>query len=224
MPVDPDETLADPSPPKLNMAHPDTALELPWQRQRLRVPREDQTLFAVPSLRDAADVMVKNHAELKHARTNIQGRTLSHMRRWTRNAAVKAHIVTEDERETTGLRSLLNYGHTIGHGLEAAAGYDRYLHGEAVAIGMTGAAQLGLLQGVTSPELVERQAALLARFGLPSSYSGVDADAILAAMGRDKKVVAGDVSWVLLEDIGRSSLHRGVPREQVERVVTELSE
>jgi len=141
-----------------------------------------------------------------------------------RNAAVKAHIVTEDERETSGLRSLLNYGHTIGHGLEAAAGYDRYLHGEAVAIGMTGAARLGLLQGVTSPELVERQAALLARFGLPSSYSGVDADAILEAMGRDKKVVAGDVSWVLLEDVGRSALHRGVPREQVERVVSELSE
>ena len=60
--------------------------------------------------------------------------------------------------------------------------------------------------------------------GLPSSYSGVDADAILEAMGRDKKVVAGDVSWVLLEDMGRSSLHRGVPHEQVERVVTELSE
>ncbi|MCH7656374.1 MAG: 3-dehydroquinate synthase, partial [Chloroflexi bacterium] len=87
-----------------------------------------------------------------------------------RNAAVKARVVTEDERESSGHRMLLNYGHTIGHGLEAAAGYGRYLHGEAVAIGMTGAARLGVLAGVTPPELAERQGALLERFGLPSTY------------------------------------------------------
>ena len=91
-----------------------------------------------------------------------------------RNAAVKARVVTEDERETSGRRQLLNYGHTIGHGVEAAAGYDAYLHGEAVAIGMTGAARLGMLEGVTPPDLVERQASLIARFGLPSAYAGVD--------------------------------------------------
>ncbi len=140
-----------------------------------------------------------------------------------RNAAVKARIVSEDERETSGRRQLLNYGHTIGHGIEAAAGYDAYLHGEAVAIGMTGAARLGMMEGVTPPELVERQASLLARFGLPSSYAGVAPEAIMEAMSRDKKTSAGQVSWVFLDGVGRSSLHRGVPPESVERVVRELT-
>ena len=139
-----------------------------------------------------------------------------------RNAAVKARIVTEDERETSGRRQLLNYGHTIGHGIEAAAGYDAYLHGEAVAIGMTGAARLGMTEGVTPAELVERQASLLARFGLPSSYAGVAPEAVIDAMSRDKKTSAGQVSWVFLDGVGRSSLHRGVPPESVERVVREL--
>ncbi|MCH7607289.1 MAG: 3-dehydroquinate synthase [Chloroflexi bacterium] len=141
-----------------------------------------------------------------------------------RNAAVKARVVTEDERETSGHRMLLNYGHTIGHGLEAAAGYERYLHGEAVAIGMTGAARLGVLRGVTPPELAERQAALLDRFGLPSSYAGVAPEAVLEAMTHDKKAAAGALRWVLLEAAGRAAVHRDVPSADVERIVRELAE
>ena len=138
------------------------------------------------------------------------------------NAAVKARMVSADEREMSGLRQLLNYGHTIGHGLEAAAGYDAYLHGEAVAIGMTGAARLGMLEGVTPPELVERQASLIARFGLPSAYMGVEPEAILEAMSRDKKTTAGQISWVLLDGVGSSRTHRGISLERVAGVVREL--
>ncbi len=138
------------------------------------------------------------------------------------NAAVKARMVSADEREMSGLRQLLNYGHTIGHGLEAAAGYDVYLHGEAVAIGMTGAARLGMLEGVTPPELVERQVSLIARFGLPSAYAGVEPDAILEAMSRDKKTTAGQISWVLLDGVGSSRTHRGIAPERVASVVREL--
>ncbi|MDA0799112.1 MAG: 3-dehydroquinate synthase [Chloroflexi bacterium] len=139
-----------------------------------------------------------------------------------RNAAVKARIVTEDERETSGLRMLLNYGHTMGHGVEAAAGYDTYLHGEAVAVGMTGAARLGMAFGVTPAELVERQALLLRRFGLPESYTGVEPEAILEAMSRDKKVSAGQVSWIFLESIGRAGVHRGVPQDLIAQTVRTL--
>jgi 3-dehydroquinate synthase len=141
-----------------------------------------------------------------------------------RNAAVKARIVTEDERETSGLRSLLNYGHTIGHGLEVAAGFDAYLHGEGVAIGMRGAAMIGMAMGVTPPELVERQAALLRRFGLPDSYRGAGPDAILEAMTHDKKAVAGKIAWVLLDEVGRSSMHSDVPWELAAQVVRDLRE
>ena len=142
-----------------------------------------------------------------------------------RNAAVKAAIVSADERETSGQRMLLNYGHTIGHGVEAAAGYgeDAYLHGEAVAIGMTGAARLGLAHGITPASLVERQATLLRRFGLPESYQGVGPAAVLEAMSRDKKAAAGQLSWVFLEDVGRSAVYRDVPVAEVERVVGELA-
>ena len=140
-----------------------------------------------------------------------------------RNAAIKSRVVTEDEKETSGLRSLLNYGHTIGHGIEAAGGYSRYLHGEAVAVGMTGAAMLGQRVGVTPEAVVRRQGELLRRFGLPDRVTGVEIDAVLEAMTHDKKGNAGDISWVLLEDVGRAGLHRGMPSEQVEQVVAELS-
>ena len=140
-----------------------------------------------------------------------------------RNAAIKARVVTEDERETSGLRSLLNYGHTIGHAVESATGYNQYLHGEAVAVGMVGAAMLGHWAGVTPEWVVRRQGALLRRFGLPGRLSNVPADAVLEAISLDKKAVSGDISWVFLEEVGKARLQRGVPQEQVRQVLFELS-
>ena len=78
--------------------------------------------------------------------------------------AVKADVVSRDERETLGLRILLNYGHTIGHALEAATAYGELLHGEAVAIGMTAAVRISRWMGLIDDEPVERQDALLRRF------------------------------------------------------------
>lgn len=139
-----------------------------------------------------------------------------------RNAAIKGRIVTEDERETSGRRMLLNYGHTMGHGIEAAAGFHHYLHGEAVAIGMTGAARLGAAHGVTPEHVVARQAALLERYGLPNAYEGVEPETAWEAMGRDKKAAAGRLSWVLLEEVGRAGVYRDVPAELAERTLREL--
>ena len=84
-----------------------------------------------------------------------------------RSAAIKAQVVSEDEKER-GKRIILNYGHTIAHGLEAASQYGRFLHGEAVAIGMMGAAKLSQRLGLLSVEVVQRQQALLQKFGLPT--------------------------------------------------------
>ena len=140
-----------------------------------------------------------------------------------RNVAIKAGVVTEDERETTGLRALLNYGHTIGHAVEASAGYGRYLHSEAVAIGMTGAAMLGHRVGVTPHQVVQRQQELLQRFGLPSRFEGLTVPAIMEAMALDKKRSAGDQMWVLLEGMGRAALHGGVLVEKVEGVLADLA-
>jgi len=140
----------------------------------------------------------------------------------SRSIALKAAVVSEDEREETGRRTILNYGHTIGHGLETAAEYAGMLHGEAVAIGMTGAARIARRLGVLAPELAERQDALIARFGLPLRASGVDPGKVLAAMALDKKVKASAVRWVLLEGIGRPVIRHDVPPELAEQVVREL--
>jgi len=137
------------------------------------------------------------------------------------SAAIKARVVSEDEKER-GKRTLLNYGHTIAHGLEAATNYERFLHGEAVAIGMIGAAMLSHNLGLLPREVVERQRALLERFGLPTSCPEVDLTSVLKAMELDKKVRGKAVRWVLLAGIGQPVIRDDVPRGQVVKVLQEL--
>jgi 3-dehydroquinate synthase len=121
----------------------------------------------------------------------------------------KATVVAEDEREV-GLRAVLNYGHTIGHGLEAAAGYD-LPHGKAVAAGMLAAARLG--RELLGADLLKTHEDLLHAAGLPLKVPAVDVELVLRAMGRDKKRRASDQAYtyrfVLLEDVGRP--RRDVP-------------
>jgi len=137
------------------------------------------------------------------------------------SAAIKARVVSEDEKER-GKRTLLNYGHTIAHGLEAATSYERFLHGEAVAIGMMGAAMMSHNLGLLPQEVVERQRALLERFGLPTSCTEVDLPSVLKAMELDKKVRGKAVRWVLLSGIGQPVIRDDVPREQAVKVLQEL--
>lgn len=135
-----------------------------------------------------------------------------------RNAAIKAKVVSEDEREG-GLRAILNYGHTVGHAIEAATGYERVLHGEAISVGMMAAAGIGERMGITPPAIRERQARLLSLYGLPQRLPGVHLDAVLGATRLDKKVSGGRIRWVLLEDAGRPVLRDDVPDGVVRDVV-----
>jgi shikimate kinase/3-dehydroquinate synthase len=139
-----------------------------------------------------------------------------------RSVAVKAAVVTEDEREETARRTVLNYGHTVAHALEAATEYDRFLHGEAVAIGMTAAAAISRRLGLLSPDVARRQRDLLERFGLPTRVQGVDRGALLAAAALDKKVRDRAIRWVLLENIGRTVLRDDVPQAVVEQALDEV--
>ena len=139
-----------------------------------------------------------------------------------RSMAIKARIVSEDERETLGRRILLNYGHTIGHALEASTDYGRYLHGEGVAIGMMGAAELSHRLGMIDSGLVERQGRVLEMFGLPLTASGIDLEQIFGVMALDKKSVGGSIRWVLLEGIGKGVSRGDVPIDQVREVVRGL--
>ena len=100
--------------------------------------------------------------------------------------------MTRDEREETGLRAVLNFGHTIGHAVEAVAGYgSRYQHGEAVAVGMVAECRLAERLGWIDRATTDRLTALVERFGLPIAAPGLDPVALRDAMGRDKKNQAG---------------------------------
>lgn len=130
-----------------------------------------------------------------------------------RAVAVKVAVVNLDEREQ-GERITLNYGHTIGHAVEALVGYGTLLHGEAVAIGMHLAAQLAVAVGVCDPLLVERQRALLAAYGLGVALPpGLQPEAILRTVARDKKVQARRVRWVLPTGLGSTVIRDDLPVE-----------
>ncbi len=132
------------------------------------------------------------------------------------SASLKSAVVQIDEREGAhDERIRLNYGHTIGHALEAIAGYGTWLHGEAVSVGMCVAARIGARLGVTPPDVVERQERLLTCLGLPTSLKGVSAAALMGAMFSDKKVRGGSVRWVLPTALGRSAVVSDVPLEAV---------
>ena len=141
-----------------------------------------------------------------------------------RSVAIKADVVSRDERETLGIRALLNYGHTTAHALEAVTGYERYLHGEAVSIGMMAAADISNRMGMLSDEHVVRQRSVLEAYGLPLKYQDADLTAIKDAMSMDKKTVGGRVRWVLLDGIGNAVTRSDVPPEFIDKALREVSE
>ena len=115
---------------------------------------------------------------------------------------IKARVVTQDERES-GLRKILNYGHTIGHALESLGKYKKYIHGEAVGIGMLYEADLAHFLGLCSSNVVSRQRALVCRTGLPTKFTKMRFSDLWEAMLHDKKVDRGCVYCVLPKAIGR---------------------
>jgi 3-dehydroquinate synthase len=140
-----------------------------------------------------------------------------------RSVSLKAEVVEADERERDGgRRHLLNYGHTIGHAIESVAGYGRWLHGEAVAAGMMAEAILGRRLGLTSPQLITRQEALLGRYGLPTRAEGLSASALLFASLWDKKVREGRTRWVLPTELGQATLVADVDEAEVRAALREV--
>ena len=131
-----------------------------------------------------------------------------------RSAAAKAKVVAADEREG-GLRAILNYGHTLGHVVEALCGYGTYLHGEAVAIGMVAAGELSLELGLWSADDQRRQRQVIAAAGLPVRWPELQAEAVLACLQGDKKVRDGRVRFVLPTALGAVEIRDDVSGPQV---------
>ena len=132
-----------------------------------------------------------------------------------RSIMVKAGVVSKDERESIGVRVLLNYGHTIGHAIEAITKYQEFLHGEAVSIGMMGAAEIARRLGMMTGDEVDRQRSALSVYGLPVSWPELPSEDVVNAMVNDKKTTGGVIRWVLLDGIGHAVTRKDIPEDIV---------
>ncbi len=134
---------------------------------------------------------------------------------------IKADVVSEDEKEG-GLRMILNYGHTIGHALEATEGYGNFRHGEVVALGMIAAAMLSERMGLASVGLVEEHRKLIGDYGLPVECEVSNPERILSVMYSDKKALRGKLRFILASEIGKVEITDEVTDELVMDVLKGL--
>jgi len=117
----------------------------------------------------------------------------------------KRDIVEQDEHDT-GLRMLLNFGHTIGHAIETCGNYNTYSHGQCVSRGMVAAVRIGIKLGITTPETLPRLQAVLAKYGLQTDIP-YPTQCIADVLAKDKKVLSGKLNFILLEHIGKAVIH-----------------
>ena len=135
-----------------------------------------------------------------------------------RSCEIKAEVVSLDEKET-GLRRILNFGHTIAHAVEKITNYEKYRHGEAVAIGMLGAALISWTLGRINFNEVARLKDLLDKLGLVTNCAGCDVEEMYKLTFRDKKTVGGKVNWVLMDNFGKVGITNEVSADDVKKAL-----
>jgi 3-dehydroquinate synthase len=136
-----------------------------------------------------------------------------------RSCEIKAEIVSYDEKEA-GLRAILNFGHTIGHAVETETRYTRFLHGEAVGLGMCLESRLSEVLGLMNSEQIARIQNLIEFYGLPCRLpEDLNAGNLLSCMKRDKKVVAGEMTFIVPEKIGKVAIRKDITTMDIERVL-----
>ncbi|MCH7226981.1 3-dehydroquinate synthase [Haloferula sp. A504] len=199
--------------PRLVVVDPDTLGTLP--------SREFREGFAEvikhAAIRDAR--MLDDIAALDPASTDVPADLIA------RNISIKARIVEEDEHETSGTRALLNFGHTIGHGIEAAVPYGQLLHGEAISLGLRAALFLSERRAGLDPQDSSRILSLLRHFGLPLTLGpAVESEVVLDRAARDKKFSSGRIRFVLLRAAGDAFVSTEVTRGDMADAIENLRE
>jgi 3-dehydroquinate synthetase len=140
-----------------------------------------------------------------------------------RNIEIKAQVVSADERDTTGERALLNFGHTVGHAIEYAAGYRDLLHGEAVSLGIVAACAISMKKVGLSKKQRDVIVDLLRKFDLPTKLpANFPHEEIMKALPRDKKFLGGRVRFVVTSGIGSARLATDVTMKDIKEALTEL--
>ncbi len=140
-----------------------------------------------------------------------------------RSCEIKAEVVGKDEKEN-GLRAILNFGHTLGHAIERETKYMQYNHGEAVAIGMVGAAVISRELGLITQDILERICHVLQKCDLPQKCSNCSEDGIYNDLFHDKKTIGGKINWILLDKIGRVHIDNNVSEDIVRRGIKYILE
>ena len=139
-----------------------------------------------------------------------------------RSAKSKAEIVIKDEKES-GVRAFLNYGHTFGHVIENLCGYGKWLHGEAVAMGMVAVGQLAVQRGLWKEDNAKRQKRLIEKAGLPSNWPKLEIESVLSSLQGDKKVKNGKVSFVMPLKIGDVKLFNNISNKEIRECLQKIS-
>ena len=138
-----------------------------------------------------------------------------------RSCEIKAEVVAQDEKENN-LRRILNFGHTIAHAVEVETNYKKYRHGEAVSIGMIGAALISQNLEKISASEVQRLKNLIEKLNLVTKVEGCEVEKLFQATFRDKKSVAGKVSWILMKKIGAVEISAEVPEKVVKNALEKI--
>lgn len=166
---------------------------------------------------------IRDAAMIPMIEATLQDRTANLPELMARNIAIKAKVVVEDEHETSGTRALLNFGHTIGHGIEAAAGYGELLHGEAISLGLIAAARLSRRHSGLDETSCQQILALLEKFHLPTTLPDTITDeAILGYLARDKKFEEGQIRFVLLRALGQAFVSEAITLDAIKDAVKDL--
>ena len=140
-----------------------------------------------------------------------------------RNVAIKARIVEEDEKETSGIRAYLNYGHTIGHAIETAGGYGRLLHGEAISLGLLAANSLSCTKAGLPSNQAERIREALEKFRLPTTLDkSLDTGTLLKLIKSDKKFHNGRIRFVVVPELGRAELRNDITESDITLAIQSL--
>lgn len=139
-----------------------------------------------------------------------------------KSVRIKAQVVSKDEFERGQDRIKLNYGHTIGHAIEKVTKFKKYLHGEAVSLGMMVSINISLNLGIVNTDTVERQKNILTNYGLPTNDKNLNIEELLEAIQMDKKNVDGKVRWVLLRNIGEAIIEDNVSLDVVKSSISKI--
>lgn len=184
--------------PEAVIADPETLSSLP--HREINCGLAEVVKYGIIMNRIFFDFLEKNSGKIKSLDMHVLSYIIS------KCCELKAEVVSSDEREESGLRAILNLGHTFGHAIETATEFGKFHHGEAVSIGMVMAAKFAVLQNMMDEKDAERITALLREFSLTVENPGIEPEKLVSAMKKDKKNSGGKIKLVLPSKIGSVSI------------------